>query len=98
LLACHVTIVPRFWRRSIARAAGAWGLRELLPGRLHAEPGVLPGRLLPAVIELLNELMTGTAAGTLPGVWLKDGGSATPPRDDAFGERQRHSIRWQLGL
>ena len=39
---------------------------------LHAEPGVLPGRLLPAVIELLNELMTGTPAGTLSGVSLKD--------------------------
>ena len=48
------------------------GLRELLPGRLHAEPGVLPGRLLPAVIELLNGLMTGTPARTLSGVSLKD--------------------------
>jgi hypothetical protein len=54
------------------------GLRELLPGRLHAEPGVLLERLLPAVIELLNELMTGTLVGTLSGVSLKDGGSATP--------------------
>jgi hypothetical protein len=50
----------------------AWGLRGLLTGRLRAEPGVLPGRLRPAVIELLDELMTGTAAGTLSGVWLKD--------------------------
>ena len=72
LLACHVAIVPGFWRRSIAGAAGAWGLREFLPGRLHAEPSVLPGRLLPAVIELLNELMTGTPAGTLSDVSLKD--------------------------
>jgi len=55
----------------------SWGLREILPGRLHAEPGVLLERLLPAVIELLNELMTGTLVGTLSGASLKDGGSAT---------------------
>ena len=48
------------------------GLRGLLPGGLRAEPGVLPGRSRPAVIELLDEFMTGTAAGTLSGVWLKD--------------------------
>ena len=64
--------VPRFWRHSITGPAGAWGLRELLPARLHAEPGVPLQRLLPAVIELLNELMTGTPAGTLSGVSLKD--------------------------
>ena len=62
----------------IRRGGRAWGLRELLPGRLHAEPGVVPGRLLPAVIELLNELMTGTPAGTLSGVSPKDWRSATP--------------------
>jgi hypothetical protein len=36
------------------------------------EPGGLLERLLPAVIELLNELMTGTPAGTLSGVSLRD--------------------------
>ncbi len=99
MLACHMAIVPKFYRRSIAGAvARPGGLRELLPGRLHAEPGVLLERLLPAVIELLNELMTGTPVETLSGVSLKDCGSATPSRDDVFGERQRHSVRWQLGL
>ena len=62
-------IIAAFNRRG---GREAWGLRELLPGRPHAEPGVLPGRLLPAAIELLNELMTGTPAGTLSGVSLKD--------------------------
>jgi hypothetical protein len=54
--------------------------------------------LPPAVIELLNELMTGTLVGTLSGVSLKDEDLQPAPRDDAFGERQRHSICWQLGL
>jgi hypothetical protein len=62
----------KFWRRSIAGAVARPGLRELLPGRLHAEPGVLLERLPPAVIELLNELMTGTPVETLSGVSLKD--------------------------
>ena len=44
----------------------AWGLQELLLGRLHAEPGVLLERLLPPVIELLNELMTATPVEELP--------------------------------
>ena len=76
----------------------AWGLHELLPEMLHFDPGVLLERLLPAVIELLNELMTETPVETLVGVSLKPEDRLPPPRDDFFGERQRHSIRWQLGL
>ena len=76
----------------------AWGLQERLPGRLHAEPGVLLERLLPSVIELLNELMTATPVEEL-GVSLKPEDRVPPRgRGDAFGELERHSIRWQLGL
>jgi hypothetical protein len=77
----------------------AWGLQELLPGRLHADPGVLLDRLLPQVIELLNELMTATPVGQLSGVSLKPE-DRVPLRGlgGAFSERERHSIRWQLGL
>jgi hypothetical protein len=77
----------------------AWGLRELLPGRLHAEPGVILERLLPAVIELLNDLMTATPVEALAGVSLKPE-HLVPPSDDrnGFGERERQSIRWELGL
>lgn len=77
----------------------SWGLQELLPGRLHADPGVLLDRLLPLVIELLNELMTATPVEQLSGVSLKPE-DQVPPRGtgEAFGERERHSIRWQLGL
>jgi hypothetical protein len=74
-----------------------WGLRELIPGRLHADPGVFLERLLPTVIELLNELMTETPVETLSGVSLKPE-HRFPPRDNAFGEHERQSIRRQLGL
>jgi hypothetical protein len=47
-----------------------WGLRELIPGRLHAEPAVLLERLLPAIIKLLNELMAATPVEDLSGVSL----------------------------
>jgi hypothetical protein len=77
----------------------AWGLQELLPGRLHADSGVLLDRLLPQVIELLNELMTATPVEQLSGVSLKPEDRMPPHgRGEVFGERERHSIRWQLGL
>ncbi len=97
--------LPRADRDRILEAADrrggrdVWGLQELLPGRLHADPGVLLDRLLPLVIELLNELMTATPVEQLSGVSLKPE-DRVPPRGwgEAFGERERHSIRWQLGL
>ncbi len=77
----------------------AWGLQELLPGRLHADPGVLLDRLLPPVIGLLNELMTATPVEQLSGVSLEPEDRVPPHgRGEAFGERERHSIRWQFGL
>jgi len=76
-----------------------WGLRELIPGRLHAEPDFLLERLLPAVIELLNELMEATPVENLSGVSLTPE-KHSPPRDrnSPFGERERSSVRWQLGF
>ena len=74
-----------------------WGLRELIPGRLHAEPDLLLERLLPAVIELLNELMATTPVENLSGVSLTPE-KHSPPRDSPFGERERSSVRWQLGF
>jgi hypothetical protein len=77
----------------------AWGLRELTPGRMHADPGILLERLLPAVAELLNELMAATPVERLSHVNLQPEHSL-PPRgtDQAFGERERQSVRGQLGL
>jgi hypothetical protein len=77
----------------------AWGLREIRPNEFHADPGVLLERLVPAVIDLLNDLMARTPVETLPGVTLKPE-DAAPPADNyqPFAERTRQSIRWQLGL
>jgi len=76
-----------------------WGLRELIPGRLHAGPAVLLERLLPAIIKLLNELMAATPVEDLSGVALKPERHAPPQdRNSPFGERERLSIRWQLGF
>lgn len=76
-----------------------WGLRELLPGRLHADPGVLLERLLPETIELLNSLMAATPVEQLAGVSLQPADLLPPAGpNQPFGERERRSIRWQLGL
>jgi hypothetical protein len=86
---------------AVGRLGGpdAWGLQELLPERVHADPGVLLGRLLPSVITLLNGLMTATPVERLRGVSLKAADMVAPrDRGGVFGERERQSIRWQLGL
>jgi hypothetical protein len=71
----------------------------LLPERLHVEPGILLDRLLPLVIDLLNELMTATPVERLSGVSLRPR-DLVPPRGrgEACGDCERQSIRWQLGL
>lgn len=77
----------------------SWGLREVLPGELHADPGALLERLLPDVIVLLNNLMGATPVEGLAGVALKPT-DLGPPADahGPFAEYRRQSIRWQLGL
>jgi hypothetical protein len=76
----------------------AWGLRELIPGRLHADPGVLLETLLPATIKLLNEVMRETPVENLSHVVLTPQDSLPPSGHSEFGERERQSIRWQLGM
>jgi hypothetical protein len=97
--------LPRADRAEILAAADrrggreAWGLREVLPGELHADPGLLLERLLPAVSQLLNELMTATPVERLGGVALKPDDFLPPAGDhQPFAARERQSIRWQLGL
>jgi hypothetical protein len=76
-----------------------WGLQELIPGRLHADPAALLERLLPATLKLLNNLMDATPVEDLPGVSLTPAQLRPPQeRNSSFGERERLSIRWQLGF
>ena len=77
-----------------------WGVESLIPGSLHFEPGQLIEELFPRVLALLNRVMETTPVEQLSHVALSPTDSL-PPRDnrfETFGDVNRHSIRWQLGL
>jgi hypothetical protein len=77
-----------------------WGVEELIPGRIHADPGVLLEQLLPRVLRMLNETMDETPMEQLSGVSLQSADLEPPvgPHSEPFQEVNRQSIRWQLGL
>lgn len=76
-----------------------WGLMDQIEGRLHFDPGVLLDQLLPRTIDVLNKLMAATPVEQLPRVHLKPEDQVPPSsRDAAFGELERQSVRWQLGM
>ncbi len=76
----------------------AWGIRELIPHRVHADPGVLLDRLFVGTLGLTDELMRLTPVEHLEGAML-DGDADGPPDDDGiFDAWTRQSIRWQLGF
>jgi hypothetical protein len=77
-----------------------WGVEQLIPGRIHADPGVLLEQLLPRVLQMLNRIMDETPVERLSGVSLDSGDSdpSTEGNSDPFHELNRQSIRWQLGL
>jgi hypothetical protein len=80
-----------------------WGVRPVVPGRTHIDPGLLVDRLLVNVIELLNTLMAATPVERLPHVALS-GTDMNPPdstgsdQTDPFAPWIRQSIRLQLAL
>jgi len=78
----------------------AWGVDEVIPGRIHADPGVLSEQLLPRVLRILNKIMHATPVEQLSGVSLELADLEPPigPHSESFREINRQSIRWQLGL
>jgi hypothetical protein len=70
---------------------------EILPGHFYTDPGVLLERLLPLILDLLNEIMAATPIDALSGVVL-DLSHFRPPAEEPFDERTRLSVRWQLGF
>ncbi|MGY1692304.1 hypothetical protein [Geodermatophilus sp. SYSU D01105] len=78
----------------------AWGMKELIPGQLHADIDVLIERLLPAVIGFLNEAMRLTPVERLlhANLTAADAAPAVSNDLDAFSELNRRLILWQLGL
>jgi hypothetical protein len=82
----------------------AWGVQQLLPRRIHIDPGILADRLLENVIPMLNELLLHTPVERLPHVRLTPQDSFPPVYASqaglagAFQPWARQSIRLQLGL
>jgi hypothetical protein len=76
-----------------------WGVEELISGLHFVDPGTLLDRLVDATVKLVNELMAATPVERLAGVTLTPE-QCEPPADPrgTFSERNRQSIRWQLGL
>jgi hypothetical protein len=87
---------------NIAALGGAdsWGVEEVIPGRFHADTGALIEQLLPRVLSALNATMEATPVERLAHVALRPENLKPPEGKDyqALGERERLSVRWQLGL
>jgi hypothetical protein len=79
---------------------GAWGIEQLISGRIHADPGILLEQLLPRVLAMLNKIMDATPVEQLAHVSLQPSDSRPPKGEhpEPFVELNRQSIRWQLGF
>lgn len=77
-----------------------WGVKQQIPGRMHADPHVLLEELFPRVISLLDSLMTHTPVERLPHIDATTLSSGPPDEGPmgTFSEKNRNSIRWQLGF
>lgn len=75
-----------------------WGVRALVPDRLHADARVLVERLLPATLKVLDQILHLTPVERLSipdDVLIPDG---PPPDATEYGEKAREAIRRQLGF
>lgn len=76
----------------------SWGVRELIPHRAHADPGVLLERMFVRTLNLIDELMRLTPVERLRGAKRDSGAPGPPEHDGIFDAWTRQSIRWQLGF
>jgi hypothetical protein len=76
----------------------AWGVRELIPHRAHADPGVLLERVFIGAVTLTDELMRRTPVERLPGTPADSDIDGPPDDDEVFDSWTRQSIRWELGF
>lgn len=77
----------------------AWGMRELIPGRIHADIDVLVERLLPDVLAFLNEAMRLTPVEKLEHADLAETDPvAARSGENAFSEINQQLVLAQLGL
>lgn len=77
---------------------GAWGIREMIPDRLHADARVLVERLVPAALAVLDGIMQRTPVERLPVAPDADLSDGPPSGRTPFAAQTREAIRWQLGL
>ena len=77
-----------------------WGVEQLIPNKIHADPGILLEQLLPRVLGILNKIMEATPVEKLAHVRLQPSDLQPPvgPHSVSFTEMSRQSIRWQLGF
>jgi hypothetical protein len=77
--------------------SGHFGVREVLPGRVHADPGELVDEVFRRTVDLLNRLMEETPVERVAGELVPEAAGEAPV-DDIFSAPNRESIRSQLGL
>lgn len=70
-----------------------WGARPSASGAVSVDPGGFVEQLFPAVFRLLNAVVAAT-----PPVYAGVGGLRPDPDHPWYGERNRLSVSWQLGL
>lgn len=82
---------------AIDRLGGStfWGLTQVAPNDVHAEPGILLERLLPAILRLLNDLMAATPVESRLGFTHVVNRA---DEQEPFDQWTRQSVRWQLGI
>jgi len=75
----------------------AFGLRRLLPDRVHADPGKLLDAIFSRTMRLLDQLMRETPVERIAGASLSESRDG-PPSDGIFDDQTRETIRLQLGF
>lgn len=79
----------------------AWGMRELIPGRLHADIDVLIERLLPSIVSFLNDAMRLTPVDQLEHAHQTEADLGPPQGkspDNTFAPIRLELVLAQLGL
>lgn len=75
----------------------AWGARDVLPSRVHLDPGLFVDRLFVQTLRTINDLMANTPVDKLLSEPLTASETECPV-DGPFQPWVRRSIRWQLGF
>ena len=77
-----------------------WGVEQLFPNQVHANPGVLLEQLLPRILEMLNKIVDATPIEELAHVSPQSSDLQPFGGRDSVSctEMRRQSIRWQVGL